>query len=41
MKPMIAGVLAAAVISVGAWYALGQLGLSSQNMFSGSNVRIE
>jgi len=41
MKAMFAGFVAIAVISVAAWFALGQAELSSQNANAGGNVRLD
>ncbi len=41
MKAMLAGFAAAALISVGAWYGLNQLGYSSADVRSGGNVRLD
>ena len=40
MKPMIAGFAAIILISVAAYYALGQAGFSSEDVFSNGNVRL-
>lgn len=40
MKAMLMGFAAMAVITVGAWYALGQAGFSSEEVYSGSSVRL-
>ena len=41
MKAMLAGFAAMAIISVGAWYALGEMGFSSADIYSGQNVRLD
>ncbi|MCY4336557.1 MAG: hypothetical protein OXC60_18020 [Litoreibacter sp.] len=41
MKPMLTGFAAIIVISVVAWYGLGQAGFSSSDVHSGPNVRID
>jgi hypothetical protein len=41
MKAMLTGFVAIAVISIGAWYALGEIGFSSQEVFSNDNVRLD
>ncbi|MGB0439312.1 MAG: hypothetical protein ACPGFC_04310 [Paracoccaceae bacterium] len=41
MKAMLTGFLAVAVIGVGAWYGLGQAGFSTQEVTSGSAVRLD
>ncbi|WP_268874336.1 hypothetical protein [Tropicimonas marinistellae] len=41
MKAMLAGFAAAIVIAFGAWYALNHVGFSSQETYSGPNVRLE
>lgn len=41
MKAMLAGFLAMVLIAGGAWYALGEMGFSSQEVHSGPNVRLD
>ncbi len=41
MKAMLAGFAAMIVISIGAYFALGEMGFSSQEAGSGANVRLE
>lgn len=41
MKAMLAGFAAVIVIGVGAWYGLGQAGFSSEEAYSGANVRLD
>ena len=41
MKAMLMGFVAMAVIAVGAWYALGQMGFSAADVYSGENVRLD
>ncbi|WP_272490877.1 hypothetical protein [Mesobacterium pallidum] len=41
MKAMFAGFAAMIVISVGAYYGLHEIGFSSQDRYSGDNVRLE
>ncbi len=41
MKAMLAGFAAIIVITVAAWYGLGQAGFSSQDVYSSQNVRID
>ena len=41
MKAMLTGFLAIIVISVGAWYGLGQLGFSAADTNSGGSVRLD
>lgn len=41
MKAMLAGFAAIVVISVGAYYGLGEAGFASQDVFSSDNVRLE
>ena len=41
MKAMFAGFAAMIVISVGAYYGLHEIGFSSQERYSGDNVRLE
>ncbi len=41
MKAMLAGFTAAILIFFGAWYALDEVGTSSQDATSGPNVRLE
>ena len=41
MKAMWAGFVAMAVISVVAWYVLGEMGYSSQARMSGDAVRLD
>ncbi|MFU1477976.1 hypothetical protein ACM25N_09810 [Roseovarius sp. C7] len=41
MKAILTGFIAIALISVGAYYALNGVGYSSQEKFSGDNVRVE
>jgi hypothetical protein len=41
MKAMLTGFAAMAVISVGAWYALGEMGFSAADKGSGANVRLD
>ncbi len=40
MKAFLAGCVCAVVIAIGAHYVLDSLGMSSQNVYSGSNVRL-
>jgi hypothetical protein len=40
MKAMFAGFAALIVIGFGAWYALGHMGFSSEEVYSGENVRL-
>ncbi len=40
MKAMMTAFVAIAVISVGAWYGLGELGFSAADQTSGSAVRL-
>ncbi len=41
MKAMLAGFAAIIVISVGAWFALDEIGFSSAERSSGQNVRLD
>lgn len=41
MKAMFTGFAAIVVISIGAWYGLGQAGFSTQEVQSGANVRLD
>ncbi|SPF81688.1 hypothetical protein [Pseudoprimorskyibacter insulae] len=41
MKAMLTGFAALIVIGVGAWYGLSQAGFSSQQVYSGANVRLD
>lgn len=41
MKVMLAAFVAIAVITVGAWYGLGQAGFSSGDRQAGSDVRLD
>lgn len=41
MKAMLTGFVVMIVISVGAHYALEGMGFSSQEVYSGSNVRLD
>ncbi|MEO1550893.1 MAG: hypothetical protein AAFR93_10755 [Pseudomonadota bacterium] len=41
MKPMLAGFCAIIVITIGAWYGLGQAGFSSSEVHSSDNVRLD
>ncbi|MEL7115880.1 MAG: hypothetical protein AAGP08_09855 [Pseudomonadota bacterium] len=41
MKAMFAGFAAMIVISIGAYYALGEAGFSSEDTFSNDNVRLD
>lgn len=41
MRPMLLAFAAMAVITVGAWYALGELGFSSEDRLSGDAVRLD
>jgi hypothetical protein len=41
VKAMFAGFAAMIVISVGAWYGLGQAGFSTQDSQAGQNVRLD
>ena len=41
MKAMMTGFAVMIVISVAAWYGLGQAGFSSQEVGSGNNVRLD
>ncbi len=41
MKAMFAGFAAMIVISIGAYYALGQMGFSAQDRFSSEAVRLD
>lgn len=41
MKAMLTGFAAMILITVGAWYGLGQAGFSSQDVYSGQNVRLD
>ncbi len=41
MKAMFTGFAAMIVISVGAWYGLHNIGFSSQEVYSGENVRLD
>ncbi len=41
MKAMFAGFAAALLIAFGAWYGLTHAGFSSQEVYSGPNVRVE
>jgi hypothetical protein len=41
MKAMLTGFAAMAVISVGAWYTLGEMGFSAADKGSGANVRLD
>lgn len=41
MKAMITGFLLIIVIGVAAWFGLGELGFSSQEAYSGPNVRLD
>jgi len=41
MKSMLAGFVAVAVIGVVAYYGLHEIGFSSQEVYSGENVRLD
>ncbi len=41
MKVMLAAFAATAVIAVGAWYGLGQLGFSTSDQQAGTDVRLD
>ena len=41
MKAMFAGFAAMIVICVAAWYGLGEMGFSSQDVSAGANVRLD
>ncbi len=41
MKAMMAGFAAMVIISIGAWYALGEMGFSSAEQRSGQSVRLD
>lgn len=41
MKAMFTGFVAMIVLGVGAWYGLHELGFSSADVYSGSNVRLD
>ncbi len=41
MKSMLAGFAAVAVIGVVAYYGLHEIGFSSQEVYSGENVRLD
>ena len=41
MRVMFLSFVAIAVISVGAWYGLGQVGFSSADQYSGDAVRLD
>lgn len=41
MKAMLAGILLMTIIGFAAWYGLGELGFSSQAVYSGPNVRLD
>jgi len=41
MKPMFAGFFAIIVISIAAYFGLGEAGFSSSDVFSGDNVRLD
>lgn len=41
MKAMLAGFAAMVLIAWGAWYVLGEMGFSSQEVMSGPNVRLD
>ncbi|SNS27317.1 hypothetical protein [Tropicimonas sediminicola] len=41
MKAMLAGFAASVVIAIGAWYGANHLGFSSEEVYTGTNVRLE
>lgn len=41
MRPMLLAFVAIAVITVGAWYTLGELGFSSSDRLSSDAVRLD
>ncbi len=41
MKAMLAGFAAMILLSVGAWYALNEMGFSSADVYSSPNVRLD
>lgn len=41
MKAMITGFVAIVLVSIGAFYGLGQAGFSSQEVHSGADVRLD
>ncbi|WP_425039010.1 hypothetical protein [Primorskyibacter sp. S187A] len=41
MKAMMTGFAAIIVISIGAYFALGEMGFSSEDTFSSPNVRLD
>ncbi len=41
MKAMMTGFAVTIVISVGAYFVLNEMGFSSQDVFSGDNVRLD
>ena len=41
MKAMLTGFAAAALISVGAYFGLGEMGFSAQDVYSGESVRLD
>lgn len=41
MRPMLLAFAALAVITVGAWYTLGEMGFSSSERLSGDAVRLD
>ncbi|MGB0658983.1 MAG: hypothetical protein ACPGNV_02300 [Mangrovicoccus sp.] len=41
MKAMFSGFAFAILVAFGAYYGLNQMGFSSQDMYSGANVRLD
>ncbi len=41
MKAMLTGFAAVVIVAAGAYYALGQMGFSSQEKYSSQNVRLD
>ncbi|MEM7472883.1 MAG: hypothetical protein AAF340_16145 [Pseudomonadota bacterium] len=41
MKAVLTGGLVMVVISVGSYFALGEMGFSAQDVYSGDNVRLD
>ena len=41
MKAMLTGFAVMIVITIGAWYGLGQAGFSAEEVGSGGNVRLD
>lgn len=41
MKAMLTGIVVMIAISGGAWYALGEMGFSAEEIYSGDSVRLD